>query len=369
MKNRGLKSFMLLAALLLINGFTLFWLQGRPISSAWARGLAQPAAIPSTFSYQGILRDANGALVNGQVNLTLSLYDNVIEGPPLYTESFQNINVRDGFFSVVVGDSGTTLDPTIFVDNSQIYLGIAVNGDPEMQPRQRFHPVPWAMQASAAQSAVTAQNADHASTATTADTADNLAAGATAPNITGPVMINGNLDVTGDLKVTGVQALGNNVTTQAIHEIGDSNDGPKQRADYEVSINRYVVEAADAGTAPDTVPISDTILIDLCQDEDGCTVWLGMRNWNTRGLLEVEGPHRFSLQKTDTSQRWWRLGDFEGLDGDGGIEHALIHHDCYITDGLYTNGQQAGDELGFGLLNWYGNFDSVDMVCVLIIED
>ena len=45
---------------------------------------AAVTTIPSTFSYQGTLRDANGNLINGTVNLSLRLYGAVTGGtaPP-----------------------------------------------------------------------------------------------------------------------------------------------------------------------------------------------------------------------------------------------------------------------------------------------
>ena len=112
MKHRRVESFLMLTVLLAVNFVILLWLQGRPFAAAWANGLAAPAAaplaavsIPSTFSYQGTLRDANGNLINNTVNLTLKLYAVVTGGNALYTESFANVNVRSGVFSVVVGDT------------------------------------------------------------------------------------------------------------------------------------------------------------------------------------------------------------------------------------------------------------------------
>ena len=46
-----------------------------------------------------------------------------------------------------------------------------------------------------------------------------------------------------------------------------------------------------------------------------------------------------------------------------------IYNACYFTDGEYVNSQGSDTKLGFGLLNWSGTFDSVNMTCVLIIED
>ncbi|MBK8800024.1 MAG: hypothetical protein IPM07_28655 [Anaerolineales bacterium] len=299
MVKRRIESFLMLATLLIVSIFMLSWLQGQPFATASAQGQAAPAAmsaaavpaavvaIPRTFSYQGTLRDANGNLINGAVNLTLNLYAAITGGSALHTESFPGVNVRNGLFSVVVGDA-TPIAPTVF-DNFPLYLGLRVNQDAEMLPRQRLHPVPYAMQASSAQ---------------TAGTASNLVAGGGVPNLVtlgaagaseigfapngGKITNDANgLILTGGansrVATTGALAVGGDLTVAgswnagAIRDRGDSNGGANQRSTYPVSINRYVVEAPDNGASPDTAPVDDVLLTQLCQDEDGCRVSLYAR--------------------------------------------------------------------------------------------
>ena len=132
-------------------------------ATAWASGLAKVAAapavaaIPTAFSYQGTLRLADGSLATGSYNITLNIYNVVTSGTALHTESFSNVVVRNGNFSVVVGDA-TPIGATVF-DNANLYIGITVAPDPEMLPRQRLFPVPWAMQAGQANSATVATTA------------------------------------------------------------------------------------------------------------------------------------------------------------------------------------------------------------------
>lgn len=386
MKKRRIESFLMLATLFVINILALFWLQGRPIATVWANGLAAPAApvavvsIPRTFSYQGTLRDANGDLINGTVNLTLKLYAAVTGGDALYTESFANVNVRSGLFSVVVGDV-TPIPPTVF-DNFPLYLGLSVNQDAEMLPRQRLHPVPYAMQASSAQIAVAANNLTEgggvAGLVTLGAGGRQELAFASGGKISGDQ--NG---VTIDAGSTEKQVtIVGDWSAGAIHDIGDSNGGANQRSTYPVSISRYVVEAPDNSTSPDTVPVDDAILTQLCQDEDGCSVNLYMRNWDAAhegGLLAGAGPFRMSLAPAVNGKRQWNINEpagtgSSGIDKDGSIGHLMnVYNSCYFTDGEYTNGQGSDGALGFGLLNWYGAFngayDSTNMTCVLIIED
>ena len=407
MKHRRVESFLMVAVLLAVNFFTLLWLQGRPFAAAWASALGAPAAapqavtIPSTFSYQGTLRDASGNLLNGPVNLTLKLYAVVTGGNALHTESFANVNVRNGVFSVVVGDN-TPLAPTVF-DNAPLYLGISVNSDAEMLPRQRLHPVPWAMQSSTALTAVTANNlapgggvpnivsfgAGGASEIAFAPNGGKITNSATGMTLTGganqKVTTAGALAVGGDLTVAG------NWNAGAILDKGDSNGGANQRSTYPVSINRYVIEAPDNGASPDTVPLDDALLMQLCGDEDGCTFTLGMRNWeparptDAKAMLASVGPARFSISPAVQGKRWWSSRNWTGgagvstpadngvasdaQDGDGGINHVARAWDCYFTDTKYVNAVSNDTQLGFGLLNWHAQYLSTDMTCVLIIED
>ena len=152
-----------IAASLTLLGFS----QGARGSVASASGVAkfvaapaapEVAAIPTAFTYQGTLRLADGNLATGSYNITLRIYTQVISGTAVHTETFSNTVVRNGNFSVVMGDA-TPIAAGVF-DSPALYLGITIAPDPEMLPRQRLFPVPWAMQASAAQTAVTAQTAN-----------------------------------------------------------------------------------------------------------------------------------------------------------------------------------------------------------------
>ncbi len=399
-RNRRIESFLIVAVLLTVNALVLLWMQGRPIASVLASELAAPAAapqaavtIPTTFSYQGTLRDANGDLINGAVNLTLKIHSAVIGGNALHSESYANVNVRNGLFSVIVGDANP-IASTVF-DTYPLYLGLSVNQDPEMLPRQRLHPVPYAMQSSSAQTAVTANNlaagggvpnlvtlgaagASEIGFAPNGGKITNSAGGLTLNGGANPkVSTVGALAVGGDLTVDGDWSAG------AIHDVGNSQGGATVRSTYPVSINRYVVEAPDQGASPDTVVVDDAILTQFCQDEDGCSVSLYMRNWaaaNEGGLLAGAGPFRMSLAPAAGGKRHWAIYDTTGnaptlgFDKDGSVGHLMsVFGSCFFTDGEHNNAVGSDGEFGFGLLNWFGAFsgayDSTNMTCVLIIED
>jgi hypothetical protein len=380
MNARRLKASVFFVATLLCNTlFTAWVLSGNALGIAGASSLNPnaigPAAttIPTAFSYQGTLRDAGGNLVNGTVNLSLRLYGVVTGGSPLYSEDFANVNVRSGLFTVIVGDA-QALPASVF-NTFPLYLGIKVNNDAEMLPRQRLHPVPYAMQASSAQNAVTA---------------DNLAPGGGVPgsvvlgpggakqiafpdggkitdSASGMTLSGGGADKT--VTVEGGWSAG------AILDTGDSNGGPNVTTTYPVSMNRYVVVAPDNGTSPDTVPVDPKILNDYCRDEDGCWVSLYLRNWDGRDAMAGITARHLSLGLVVNNKQYWDIRDgnsnsFGGTDNDGAVSHlANAHNACYFTDGEYVNGSNSDNKPGFGLLNWYGNWDSTAMTCVLIIED
>ncbi len=399
MKQRRIESLLMLAVLLVVNFFTLLWLQGRPIATVWANGLNSPAAaplavvnIPRTFSYQGTLRDVSGNLITAVVTPTLKIYKDVTGGSALHTESFPNTNVRAGVFSVVVGDA-TPIVATVF-DNYPLYLGISVNQDAEMLPRQRLHPVPYAMQANTAQTAVTANNLVQGGGVSNLITLGAGGAkqigfpggGSITDSPAGMTIIGGGNNVTtnGALAVGGAVSIGGDLTVNgnwsagAIRDIGDSNGGANQRSTYPVSINRYVVEAPDNGASPDTVPVDNAILTDFCQDVDGCKVSLYMRNWDPAsqpGLLAGIGPYRFTLAAVNSNKRQWDIRDAgsgggTNTDNNGGVNHVMnIYNDCFFTDAEYVNAQSSESALGFGLLNWNTTYGSTQMTCVLIIED
>lgn len=425
MNVRHVKLFILLMAVFTLNWLgTMWWLSGHSYATAQAGEQAQvgaqavdaslAATIPRTFGYQGTLRLANGSLANGSFNITIRLYNVPAGSNALYTETFNNVIARDGLFSVVIG--GNSEVPASVFNSTPLYLGIAVAPDPEMTPRQRLYPVPWAMQATTAGIAgaltpgagmagvltlgsggrviaFVQDSGDDASAGKIAYKAswDNTAlsiigagpAGARKVRLYDNVIVDKNLNVSGNLAVTGSLSLNSDFSVNAIREIGDSRGNPKTSQTYSVNTRRYVLEANDAGNTPSSVPVDDATLTAFCQDIDGCSITLGMRNWmdSGEGHLATKGPIRFSVAQESNGRRWWdaRMADGShppdshngpGVDGDGTLSHVFRAWDCFFSDGPHTNGQNAGDaQLGFELLNWHNQYTRQQMVCVLIIED
>ncbi len=377
----------LITLVLVVNGFIILWLQNNPVAMAHAQtkpvAAAQAAAAPPTFSYQGTIRLADGSLASGTFKLTIKLYNQAVGGAPLYTETFDAVAVTDGLFSIVIGDQpNNALDPAIFT-SPNIFLGVTLGTDSEMVPRQRLHPVPLAMGLTAGGGVPGlvslgvngAKAIGFPAEPNNPSDSASIYYGSTALQfLPGQFNLNGNVTVNGSL------------SDKAVRHIGDSKGGAVQRADYPVSLSRYVVEAGDAGSQPTTVPVDDALLMQLCADEDGCSITLGMRNpivQQVDNLLVTGFPYTFALGNAVNGKRVWHSVGFTdtgapfaptGVDGDNTSENPVSTGDCRFTDGTFTNGQDKGDgATGFALLNWFGGnnnaWNSPAMTCVLVIKD
>jgi hypothetical protein len=108
-----------------------------------ALGPASLSGVPNVINYQGMLRQPDGTVVNGAYTMTFRLYHDVTDGTPVHNETVQNVVVRDGLFTVLLGDTNP-IGAGVFKD--PVYVGIQVENDAEMQPRQRIAPVPYAVQ-------------------------------------------------------------------------------------------------------------------------------------------------------------------------------------------------------------------------------
>jgi hypothetical protein len=150
----GLKKIQLVAqivgfvtiGLLSISGVLAITSDGSP---AWAAlGQASPsmsARVPNVINYQGMLRRPDGSVINGTYDMTFRLYYLPKGGNVVHTEQLLNVVVRDGLFTVLLGDGdGNPIQAADFKD--PLYVGIQVGNDAEMQPRQRIAPVPYAVQ-------------------------------------------------------------------------------------------------------------------------------------------------------------------------------------------------------------------------------
>ncbi|MCI0405635.1 MAG: hypothetical protein L0209_06125 [candidate division Zixibacteria bacterium] len=100
-------------------------------------------AVPQLINFQGVLKDAAGnPPAVDMLDVTFTIYDDPLGGTALWTET-QPITIADeGRFNVLLGSSNPIPD-SVFKDTVR-YLGIKVDTDPEMIPRQRLVSVGYA---------------------------------------------------------------------------------------------------------------------------------------------------------------------------------------------------------------------------------
>lgn len=121
--------------------------------------LSNPPLVTSTFAYQGFLTNATGQPINGNRALTFSLYSVPSGGQPLWTEIRNgqgSVVIENGLFDVRLGEI-TPIPPSVW-DTPALYLGVKVEAESELSPREPIGLVP------VAQRAITADQAELALT-------------------------------------------------------------------------------------------------------------------------------------------------------------------------------------------------------------
>jgi len=98
---------------------------------------------PLMINYQGRLVDGTN-LVNGTVQLELSLYNSDVGGSLLYTDFNPAVTVLDGLYHTYIGDDTTFGMLRNALTNSLVWLQVVVDGTP-LTPRERLVAVPYAL--------------------------------------------------------------------------------------------------------------------------------------------------------------------------------------------------------------------------------
>lgn len=147
----------------------------------------------------------------------------------------------------------------------------------------------------------------------------------------------------------------------------DPNTLSATRDDYS-SLERadrktFVVSKNQRGT---TVRIPEETVKKFCSDKDGCTIRIGMHNWNDTGRV----ASRHYIFFYNPTNRAWKVEspphDPEGTNQDNVTTHVNQSWSCYLTDGQYSNWADIGDsDSDFGLLSW----NQYNADCYLTIID
>lgn len=102
------------------------------------------AQLPRTISYQGVIQ-LGAAPATGSVDLTVNYYA-IGTTTPLATETFHNVSLNNGVFSVELGSTTGTLPATVDL-GKPIEIGVAVNGGAELTPHSKMLAAPYALTA------------------------------------------------------------------------------------------------------------------------------------------------------------------------------------------------------------------------------
>lgn len=145
---------------------------------------------PESIFHQGILTDEAGEIVeDGTYEFTFKIYDQETDGSALWSE-VQVLEVTNGIFNAHLG----AVEPFDLPFNEGYWIGAAVDGGSELEPRMPLSAVPYAMHAlTVKDGAITGEKIDPEAikagdnVSVTRDTDQNLVISADAPDATDPL--------------------------------------------------------------------------------------------------------------------------------------------------------------------------------------
>jgi hypothetical protein len=105
-------------------------------------GLAHADGPPMKINHQGRLFDTAMMPVTGSHTMTFAIYSSAATTTPLWTET-QNLAFDDGYYATTLG-AVSAFDKNLF-GSGTMYLGITIDHDGEMSPREPIDSVPTAM--------------------------------------------------------------------------------------------------------------------------------------------------------------------------------------------------------------------------------
>ncbi len=287
-----------------------------------------------TISYQGLLQN-NGVAVNGTDTLTIRLYTSETGGSPLYSET-QTVMVVNGIFNLAIG-AVTPLLPTLDF-TKQYYLGVSVDGAPELTPRSTVSFAPYAFRA---------LNADSANYATHATTANALS-GSYVSNVNGSY---GSITITGGSGISiannsGSIGIGNSGVlslNSAAGKLTLVGAGGTTIADTGTTITIHS-QTFTGGTGIQAVQNSDSSITITNGSGPIATISLGKQNADTGQVLTWDGKTWKPATVTQSS----------GPDSIKNLQDCRDNGSCvYLGAGSGTSdhGLIANTALGIGALH------------------
>ncbi|MBS1912777.1 MAG: tail fiber domain-containing protein [Bacteroidetes bacterium] len=105
---------------------------------------------PRLLSYQGVLADnKRTAVPDGSYTVTFRIYDVASGGTAIWQET-DGVQTVDGVFEAILGEK----TPMVLPFDKSYWIGLELQGEPEMTPRVRFVATPYSMHSIAADSAL-----------------------------------------------------------------------------------------------------------------------------------------------------------------------------------------------------------------------
>lgn len=225
------------------------------------------AEIPHQINYQGRLTDGTGDPVDGLHSITFKIYSSSAGGTAVWSETHSSIPVSNGLFNVVLG-SVTTLGNAVFASQPR-WLGISVDGSPELVPRTQIIAVAYAY---------------HAENADTADYA--LGAGGWVDDGTVVRLATGTDSV----------GIGTSDPAEKLHIVGDIRLGTSSSIAFGSDNSRLYSSSTDMiFTADDDIHLQPDD--DVYLRREGDATWVHFDNSSQRlGIGIMDPPYKLTVQ-------------------------------------------------------------------------
>ena len=148
------------------------------------------------------------------------------------------------------------------------------------------------------------------------------------------------------------------------------SDGNAPVTQQVTTTKRYHVSKRYGTNVQSSIALDNTIITELCGDEDGCEVRMVMKRWDSDA--ETAGASRgpFLFFYDAPSGRYRFSSDVVGIDNNTTRTHIATAFGCYFSDYRHIGGTPQNDtEVGFHLLTWVENGTNANKTCEIIFED
>lgn len=246
-----------------VAGFTIYskTIEPNAIKPLYAASIDPP----KTLGFQGKLTNKSGLPITEDANITFAIYTDEFEGnsTKVWQEKQTVKPDVDGSFSTYLG-SVSPLDSKIFAQYDDLYLGISVNNEEELKPRQRLANVAYASNSQFLQGMqpITQENAGTKNVILALDSTGNLTIGGTA---------NPTFQATGGDLSLSAQSL---ILTTNLNSDGNIQISPDGTGILDVQST--IKNTSSSGTiSPGAVEILDNVII---SNSDSSNATLALNN-------------------------------------------------------------------------------------------